>query len=464
LVLTADTLSDRMAGPAIRAFNIAEVLAVDHDVRLVSTSKCSIEHPRFSCAHIPHDRLYTSVTWADIVIFQGFVMHAAPWIANTDKIIVADIYDPMHLEQLEQVADNDPDARRRHIEATTNVLNQQLLRADFMICASETQRKFWLGQLAGLGRVNPLNYERDTSLRSLLDVCPFGLAAAPPVKTRSAIKGVVPGIAPSDKVIIWAGGVYNWFDPLTLILAVNDIAKRQPNIRLFFLGMKHPNPDVPDMRVAFEARVLSERLGLVDKHVFFNEGWVDYNDRQNYLLDADLGVSTHFDHVETTFSFRTRILDYLWTGLPIVATGGDTFGELIAAEGLGVTVPERDAAALARALERVLYNDDFAAECRENIKRIRSDFVWQRALAPLVDFCRAARPAADRHVTASIPYVPLDTAPPISGSLWRRNVYYAKARLKEGGVRTMTRHGAAKGLRLAKGALSRGGRRQDSLG
>ena len=37
-----------------------------------------------------------------------------------------------------------------------------------------------------------------------------------------------------------------------------------------------------------------------------------YDERADYLLDADVGVSTHFPHIETEFSFRTRILDYLW--------------------------------------------------------------------------------------------------------------------------------------------------------
>ena len=39
-----------------------------------------------------------------------------------------------------------------------------------------------------------------------------------------------------------------------------------------------------------------------------------------YLTEADAGVSTHHEHIETTYSFRTRILDYLWASLPIVAT------------------------------------------------------------------------------------------------------------------------------------------------
>ena len=41
------------------------------------------------------------------------------------------------------------------------------------------------------------------------------------------------------------------------------------------------------------------------------------------------------------FAFRTRVLDYLWAGLPIATTSGDVFGELIERERLGA----RDSAA-----------------------------------------------------------------------------------------------------------------------
>ncbi len=107
--------------------------------------------------------------------------------------------------------------------------------------------------------------------------------------------------------------------------------------------------------------------------MFFNSGWVDYDDRQNYLLDADVGVSTHFQHVETTFSFRTRILDYLWAGLPIVATEGDTFGDLIRAEKLGVAVPDEDVDALVDALDLVLGDADVAAEFRQKCREYAAE-------------------------------------------------------------------------------------------
>lgn len=456
LVITADTLGVQMAGPAIRAYHIAEELAVEHDVQLVSTTACTIDSPDFRCLYVKAAGLHRLVEWSEVVIFQGFVMHHSPWIADTDKIVVVDIYDPMHLEQLEQTRELDPPTRELHVDSTTDVLNRQLLRGDFFLCASREQRHFWLGQLAGLHRLNPTVYAVDSSLRSLLAVCPFGLSAEPPQRTRPAIKGVVPGIGEQDKVILWAGGVYNWFDPLTLIRAVDRLRHDHGDVRLFFLGMKHPNPDVPQMRMAWEARQLADSLGLTHKHVFFNETWVDYTDRQNYLLDADIGVSTHFDHVETTFSFRTRMLDYLWAGLPIVAVGGDSFGTLIENEGLGITVGEQDVEALAAAMERALYDEEFAAGCRERIARVRQRFVWRRALEPLIEFCNDPRPAADARRRMRADRGGLAPLPaPVPGGVVARNLYYARARLREGGVLHAGRHGVAKAARLVRERVPR---------
>ena len=200
-----------------------------------------------------------------------------------------------------------------------------------------------------------------------------------------------------------------------------------PDVRLFFLGMKHPNPGVPAMRVANETRELAESLGLTGKYVFFNEGWVDYDDRHNYLLEADAGVSTHFVHVETEFSFRTRILDYLWAGLPIVATEGDGFADLVRDRGLGLAVPPGDARALADAIRSVLYDDRINESARREVGRARADFEWSAVLAPLIDFCASPKPAADpimsrrRIVRRPIlsPYAPIRLGRRLVG-LWRQ--------------------------------------------
>jgi len=395
LVVTGEPLLDRMAGPAIRAWEIAKALAPEHEVRLASTGGVKVTHAEFEVLAAGGSALRELTDWADVIVFQGFLLEAAPWLRASSKIIVADVYDPFHLEQLEQARDLGSEGRATSVRETTRILNEQLERADFLMCASEKQRDFWLGQLAGQGRLNPIVYDEDQSLDSLISVVPFGIPDEPPTQTRHAIKGTIAGIAPEDKVILWGGGIYNWFDPLTLIRAIDKIKDRHPDVRLFFMGLKHPNPGVPDMRIAWETQELSRELALTGSHVFFNEGWVPYGERADYLLDADLGVSTHFQHVETAFSFRTRILDYLWATLPIVATDGDTFGTLIRAHGLGRVVPAQDVDALVGALEEMLYDDAAAAEVRANVRAFAAGYVWSSVLRPLVEFCRLPRRAPD---------------------------------------------------------------------
>ncbi len=396
LVVTGDTLRPAMAGPAIRAWQIARALSREHEVHLVSTIDCrDLSHPDFTVSKVSSHELHQLERWCDVCIFQGHVMYEHPFLRTSSKVMVADIYDPFHLEQLEQARDFDDDVRRRIVQSATLVLNEQLARGDFFMCASEKQRDFWLGQLAGVGRINPMTYDAGETMRNLVTIVPFGVNDDPPVHTRPVLKGVVPGIGPDDKVVLWGGGIYNWFDPLTLLRAVDKLRVRLPHVRVFFLGLKHPNPLVPEMRMAVQTRALSDELGLTDTHVFFNESWVDYSDRQNYLLEADVGVSTHLDHVETEFSFRTRILDYLWTSLPIVATGGDSLAQLIDDSGLGITVPAEDVDALERALYKLLSDDEENRTCRERMPVVADEFRWSKVLAPLVEFCRAPHRAPD---------------------------------------------------------------------
>lgn len=399
LVVTGDPVGEKMAGPAIRAWHIAKTLSSEHDVRLVSIASAVSMDDAFDVDVIsrhhpasaePHEK------WADVIIVQGHALAMFPAFGNSSKVLVVDVYDPMHLEQLEQGRGKTLTLWNDQVNSATDALNHQLEIGDFFLCASDRQRHFWLGQLAGLGRINAYTYSRDTELDSLIAVAPFGISSTDPIQTRHAIRDAVPGIGHDDKVIIWGGGIYNWFDPDTLIRAVGKVAEKHPNIRLFFMGVKHPNPDVPEMEAVVAARGVAQELGLTNKNVFFNESWVPFDQRQDYLLDADLGVSTHFQHVETTFSFRTRILDYLWAGLPIVTTAGDSFGDLVEKENLGAVVPERDEGAIVAALERLLYSEEAAADARSNVARVREDFFWDKALAPLVEFCRAPVSAADK--------------------------------------------------------------------
>ncbi|MFZ5917789.1 MAG: glycosyltransferase [Chloroflexota bacterium] len=395
LIVSHDVVDRRMAGPAIRAWEFARRLSRENQVTLAIPNETTLTGQGF--ALLPYDRqsLRELAAAADCAVVSGLTLMQYPFLRHLCPVLVMDIYDPFVLENLQLFADRDMALRLRDHHDLTRAMNDQLLLGDFFLCASEEQRNYWLGALSALNRVNPRTYDLDPTLRALIDVAPFGLPDAPPVHRRSVIKGVVPGIGPDDTVLLWNGGIYNWLDPLTLIRAVARVAASRDEVRLFFMGIKHPNPRVHPMRMVGDATRLSDALGLTGRHVFFND-WVAYEDRENYLLEADLGVSLHLPHIETHFAFRTRLLDCLWAGLPVVVTGGDTLARLVEAHDLGRVVEPEDVDGVAAAILDLLAGPDPRATRAEAFDRVRRQFTWQRAIEPLARFCVDPRPAPDR--------------------------------------------------------------------
>jgi hypothetical protein len=137
------------------------------------------------------------------------------------------------------------------------------------------------------------------------------------------------------------------------------------------------------MAMAAEAVALAEELGLRDRSVFFNFGWVPLTERGRYLLDADVAVTAHFDNIETQFAFRTRLLDCLWAGLPVVTTVGDSLGDLIVGRGGGRSVGYGDVDGWVHALGELLDDHDERVRAQVAAAALRPDFEWPTVLAPL---------------------------------------------------------------------------------
>ena len=417
LIVTGDPIGKKLSGPGIRAWHMAEALSASHDVTLVSVSGVDEALTSgFRLAHVDAGDNKTFSGWesfADVIIFQGHAMDLFPSLRASTKHRIIDLYDPMHLEQLEQARHLPPDEWDKQVADATRTIESQLAVGDFFLCASERQRHFYLGQLTTLGRVTPSGYADDPHLERLIGVVPFGLPGVDPKHTRSVLRGVVPGIAKDDQVIIWSGGIYDWFDPLTLIRAISQLAQTRPTVKLFFMGTAHPHPGVPEMPVIQASRKLASELGVLGSHVFFNDSWVDYDDRQNYLLEADVGVSTHRSHLETTFAFRTRILDYLWASLPMVVTEGDHFAEEVSRHGLGISVPADDVDALSRALESVLFDQRVRAKAIKALTKVREQYRWAEVLKPVVDHVAGvAAGTIQRSTSKPVRYSPARPRPP----------------------------------------------------
>ena len=389
LFLTNEAINQRRSGPAIRCLELARAVGKHQQVAIASLQPCDIELKEIRLladALRRRSELEALAKASDVVVTQGLALARWPALAKFAKHLVIDLYDPYLFEYLAHAHPRHPTwgyLRQLHR------LNQQMLEGDFFLCANERQRDYWLGRLCALGRLNPDEYQRNASFEKLIAVVPFGLPATPPRHTRDVMKGVLPGIGKDDFVLLWAGGLWQWLDPLTPIRAMAEVAKSAPHAKLVFLGAHDPNPNNRPMSVVDDARRLAEELKLLGRNVFFHEQWVPYDERESFLLEADLGISAHPDTVESRFAFRTRVLDHIWAGLPMILSSGDDFSDWAERNSVGRSVAPSDVAGWKEAI--LFWMDDAASrqQARAKLQQLAPSFQWQRVAEPLLRYCAA---------------------------------------------------------------------------
>ncbi len=390
LVVSAEPVAERMAGPAIRALELARALSAHCDVTLSAPAPSEAPLPLLEAGLADFDALLEAFRGHDVVVAQQLPAQLLRHLRRLPARYVADLYNPLMIEVLEAL-DGSPGDRATGRRTALAVL-AQCAAADFVICASEKQRDLWLGAMGVTGLLDVDAYRADPTYRSFIDVVPFGLPEEPPRRGRRVLKGVWPGIGDDDRVLLWGGGVWRWLDALTPIRAVERLRDEGRRVHLVFQGIERPSLEpgtVPTS--AGEAIGFARERGLEGSCVHFHHGWVPYAERQDWLLDSDLGVSAHSDHLEARFSFRTRVLDYLWAGLPVVTSGGDSIAELVDRLGLGRTVPPGDVDAYAAACAELL---DDTASVAERVRAATPRLRWSEAAAPLVGYCLEYRERA----------------------------------------------------------------------
>jgi glycosyltransferase involved in cell wall biosynthesis len=390
LVLSKNSVGDKMSAPGIRALNVARTLQAQvPGARVTLAIPNATGQPRGEPFAIEHYRGLTLprlILESDVVVAQYIRATSIPFLAG--KRVVLDFFANFIAEWLELWAEEPDDPLRDvNMDCNRRYLNLQLAQADLVLAANEQQRDLWLGTLASIGRVTPEVYDADPSLRSLIDVAPFGVRPDPPVPRKRVLKGVLPGIGPDDFVLLWNGGIVHWYDPTTLLQAMALVRRARPHVKLLFLGTKYPIDEGIEGQTLTDMFALSHSLGLTGSNVFFNEGWVDYEDSGDFLLEADAGVCTYYSSLETHFAYRVRLIDLIWAEKPIICNQIDTVAEMVRSRGLGLSLPFRDVDALATAIIRLADDAGLRERCRENERALKPELSWENCLAPLVRFC-----------------------------------------------------------------------------
>ncbi len=280
-------------------------------------------------------------------------------------LLVGDAYVPIHVEVAAREA-RDLELEQREYLADLPSWNAALQRCDLVLVASGEQRLYYTGLLAALGRITPHSYREERLVR-----VPFGIHhdEEPPAVHS-------PG---SELRALWFGGVYPWFDASALVTSVTRARDAGAPVHLTMAGAKNPfvrHGHFVDH--AEQAIADALRSGVVDV-----VPWLPYAQRSEVYAGSDVIVSLNTVGPETAFSWRTRVVDYVWSGLPLLTNGGDPLSEQLIAAGAALRLPDATPEAVAQAL--VLLHGDPArlVSMRAAMAAQRTQLDWRTCVAEL---------------------------------------------------------------------------------
>jgi glycosyltransferase involved in cell wall biosynthesis len=380
LVLIQGTLGERPTGPEIRGWEIVRAFAGRHQVTAVA--RVATQTSREGIRIVPHSRrnLLRELDRHDVVV--GPVIPPYALVRGGACLRVADLYDPVALE----VATIGGWRGRRLARQRGRINELHLRGADVLVGANERQVAAIRAELAAIER---------PSAPEILTV-PMGLPAPPPEAQGQPLREHFAAIGPTDPIVLWWGSVWRWLDAATAVEAIGLLAERRPDVRMVITAGKPANSATDPLNVTEEVRQLARERGLLDRHVFFLDEWVPFEDRHRYLADATIGITLHADTPEAPLAARARYMDCVWASLPLVLARGDEVAERLAEVGAAALVPPRSAAETAAAIAAMLEEPGRLERARQACRQVATELQWPTLLEPLVTAVEEAGGAGRR--------------------------------------------------------------------
>ncbi|MCA9349798.1 glycosyltransferase family 4 protein, partial [Candidatus Saccharibacteria bacterium] len=398
-----------MSGPGQRAWELAIRLSEQYQVTLYTPNISDLTSEQFQIKSfdlLNPIELRADCESADYILCQTVRLYLREW-AGKDTKIIADLFDPIFLEALEVYKYKSLKYQSEIHQALIEEIKQTIINSDYFICANQRQKDLWLGFIFLLGKTNPASYHDYPNLENLITIVPFGLPEKLDLRKTSNTPGLPSkdsgilrnsskgnlnskaslrkkfGFSDHDKLVVWTGGLWNWFDTEIIIEAFKIISQTRRDIKMVFYGYKLVNTDMGSevTMSADKAYALAKKYRLLDSAVFYYPDWISPSEMLNHLEEADIGISTHYDNLETRFSNRTRALYFIKARLPFITTKGDIFAELVEQKQLGRVVDQGDTNQLANTIIELLDSD--LNSIKGQFDLIDQELSWDQGVANL---------------------------------------------------------------------------------
>jgi glycosyltransferase involved in cell wall biosynthesis len=251
----------------------------------------------------------------------------------------------------------------RGLETQISFMREILRRGDIFSGCGRAQCQMMIGELAMAGRLNrrTFGYEFTRAI----------LPGSPPRPGNVADRGVAGsdsgveaggqarrlltqhGIVDTDFVVLWCGGYNTWTDVNTLFQGLE--AAMQDNPRLHYVSVGASTYSAPDN---VYDRFIAMAAASPRRDRYHVLGWRPWSEMATYYRESNVGINIDALHYETIFGTRTRLVEMIASGLPVITSLGAELSYLLRDAGAALTFDVGDWEQLGRSVGQMAADPD----------------------------------------------------------------------------------------------------------
>lgn len=276
----------------------------------------------------------------------------------------------------------------RGINTSVSFMQAVLQKGDVFSGCGLPQQHMMVGELAMVGRLNHRTFAYPF-VRTVPPGSPPGNPVEIPRRSPRHLLATQ-GIAEDDFVVLWCGGYNTWTDVETLFKGLTWAMAENPALHYVSVGAN-------TYRAA--DNVYARLLDLIShspyRQHFHMLGWRPWSEVPCFYRESDVGINIDALHYETLYGTRTRLVEMIADGLPVVTSLGAELSYLLRDHGAALTFDVGDWQGMGKQLvtlsQETMCREQMAATAREFATTVLSfattttavrEWVRQPQLAP----------------------------------------------------------------------------------
>lgn len=369
------------------------------------------------CAGISGDKVQKSALseiWGNKVIYRPITFGAGLWLKELQE--AHDAFDPdcivavnfSHCLYVTKLRTNKPiwmdiygetitivqaacyrAQSDRGLSTTIGFMRDVLRTGDVFSGCSSQQQHALVGELAMAGRLNRLTFGYDFTNVILPGSPPSIVSCKHENKERSLLRKF--GLSNEDFVIVWCGGYNTWTDVDTLFAGLEWAMTKSPVIHYISVG---------GSTYSASDNVYKTFLSMIEQSNYRDRfhmlGWRPWIEVFDIYRESNVGLNVDALHYETIYGTRTRLVEMIAAGLPIITSLGTELSYKLKESKCALTFTHGDWQALGKQFLRLANDREYCSELADKSNNYASnELSFYATTAPLRSWVQMPKLAPD---------------------------------------------------------------------